>query len=103
MFKSLSALVAAAALAAPAMADVSSSFHFRFTYNASDLSSLEGARRVHRQLLVDATDACRRTPPSGQRGVDRACRNGLVEEAVKRINNALLTKIHSGNVQVAHN
>lgn len=103
MFKPLSALVAAVAFAAPAMADNSTSFDFQFRFNQADLSSVEGAGRVHQQLLIDASKACRKAPPSAQRGVDSACRDGLVEDAVKRINNPLLSRVHSGAVQVANN
>jgi UrcA family protein len=103
MLKLASALAAVVALSAPAVADVSSTFSFKFKYTVSDLSSPEGARRVHQQLVADASDACRLPPPSALRGIDEDCRDGLIADAVKQIGSPMLTEVHSGAVRVAGN
>lgn len=103
MFKLASALAAVVALSAPAVADVSSTFTFKFRYVASDLSTPEGAQRVHRQLVNAASAACRLPKPSALRGVDAACRDGLIADTIKKIGSPLLAEAHSGAVRIAGN
>ena len=102
----IACLAAAAARVAPAFAETpapTENFAFRFTIDQAQLDGAQGAARVHRQLCVEATRACRIGAPSAMGLVDEQCRDQLVDAAVKRINNPQLTQIHSGATAVAAN
>jgi len=99
MFKPIAVVAAVATMSAPAFADAPLSFAFAFSYDQAQLSSQDGAARVHQQLLIEASNACRKVPPSAQRGVDSACREQLVAGAVKKIDNPMLTAAHSGRAR----
>jgi UrcA family protein len=101
MMKSLAALSAIALLSAPAFADTVPTLSLRIDKSA--LSTAQGAAQVHRQLFIEASDACRKGPPSAQTWVDTKCRDGLIDTAVKRINSPLLTAAHKGRTQLASN
>lgn len=104
MSKIIVCLAAAAALAAPALAETpSENFAFRFSFDQSQLAGPDGAARVHHQLRIEASRACWVGAPSVMRFVDQKCRDRLVETAVKRINNPMLTQVHAGATAVASN
>jgi UrcA family protein len=106
MSRMIACLVAAAALAAPALAETptpTENFAFRFSFDQAQLAGAQGAERVHRQLRLEATRACRVGAPSAIRLVDEQCRDQLVDAAVKRINNPQLTQVHFGATAVAAN
>lgn len=96
-------LAMAAALAAPAFAETADTFAFKFKFDQSELATAQGAARVHHQLRIEAYSACRLGAPSVQRGVDSNCREALIEAAVMRINNPMLTQVHSGAPNLAAN
>ena len=101
MLKLTSALAAIAVLSAPAFADTAPTLSFRF--DQAELQTSQGAARVHRELFNEASDVCRKGPPSAQTWVDTKCRDGLIDSAVKRINSPLLNAAHDGRAQVASN
>ena len=104
MSKIIVCLATAAALAAPALAETpAENFAFRFSFDQSQLAGPDGAARVHHQLRIDASRACWVGAPSVMRFVDKDCRDRLVEAAVKRINNPMLTQVHTGATAVAAN
>lgn len=104
MSKMLVCLAAAAAFAAPAFAETpAENFAFRFSFDQSQLAAPDGAARVHHQLRIEAARACWVGAPSVMRFVDGKCRDQLVETAVKRINNPMLTQVHTGATAVASN
>lgn len=104
MSRMIICLAAAAALAAPALAETpSDNVAFRFKFDQSQLAGADGAARVHHQLRIEASRACWVGAPSVMRFVDKDCRDRLIESAVKRINNPMLTQVHTGVTAVAAN
>jgi len=103
MPKMIAYLAMAAALAAPAFAETPDTFNFKFKFDQSELATAQGAARVHHQLRIQTYSACRIGAPSVQRGVDSECREALIEAAVRRINNPMLTQVHSSATNIAAN
>lgn len=102
MSRTLAAIAIACAFAAPAIAETSS-FAFRFSFDPARLATAEGAAQVYSELQVATANACRKAPPSAQRGVDSACREGLMDAAVRRIQNTQINALHFGASRVAAN
>lgn len=97
--------VAAAAFAAPAMAETTTittaDVSMRFEYQKGAANTDAGAREVYRKLSNAASTACRHDSPSAMRFVDRTCKADVMAEVVRNIDAPALSQVFQSSSEYA--
>lgn len=101
-FRSL-ALVALCLLGTTtAWADPSGTRSIGVSFRDLDLSTKSGVAKLHRRIEAAARDVCEYEPASARAHVIwRYCVRPAVDAAVAKVNNPLLTELHSGHSSTA--